>query len=95
LGDVTAVHVDAVRRAGFSLGFTAEPGAIRDGADVFTLPRVEVHAWDGSEVLAAKARGFLWPFKLTGLLRRTRKVREPVMMTEVGTTTTGRKRSVQ
>jgi peptidoglycan/xylan/chitin deacetylase (PgdA/CDA1 family) len=82
LGDVTAVHVKAVRRAGFKLAFTSMPGTIRDGTDLLTLPRVEAHSWDGPVVLSAKVCGTLWPFKLTDLLRRTKSGRWARLMTD-------------
>jgi len=40
--DISAPAAAAIRQAGFKAGFTAVPGAVRRGADPWTLPRVLV-----------------------------------------------------
>ena len=48
-GDYTSETVDMVRKAGFICACTSDPGVIRKGVDLFQLPRVEIHDWNGEE----------------------------------------------
>jgi len=73
LGHVNKAYREAVRQAGFSMGFTTDLGVLRPGLDPFGLPRIEAHGGDGAAVIAAKARGVLWPYRLTDALRRAKR----------------------
>jgi peptidoglycan/xylan/chitin deacetylase (PgdA/CDA1 family) len=68
-GDCSEELGAAVERAGYSVGFTIQPGALRagDGANRFLLPRVVVLGTDSPRRLRLKLRAAAWPY---GLQRR-------------------------
>src|SRR5262249_45764169 len=53
-GRADVAAVEAVRAAGYDVAFTLRRGRVRAGADVFRLPRVELHRGDGRARLLAK-----------------------------------------
>jgi peptidoglycan/xylan/chitin deacetylase (PgdA/CDA1 family) len=53
------------REAGYEVAFTVDWGVVGDGADPYTLPRVEIHASDTPRKLRLKLLAAGWP----GLLR--------------------------
>jgi peptidoglycan/xylan/chitin deacetylase (PgdA/CDA1 family) len=48
-GDHNGATVSAVRRAGFALACTADPGVVRPGIDPIRLPRIYIGNWSGDE----------------------------------------------
>jgi peptidoglycan/xylan/chitin deacetylase (PgdA/CDA1 family) len=70
LGEVPPIYVDAVKAAGYQRAVSSDLGLATGRSDPFLLPRVEVAGVDSPSVLLAKARGSLWPVRLTDRLRQ-------------------------
>jgi hypothetical protein len=53
--------VSAVRGAGYGVAFTTAWGSPRPGGDLYTVPRVEIHASDTPRKLRLKLALAGWP----------------------------------
>ena len=73
LGQVRQAYQRAVRRAGYDLGVTTDPGLAGEESPRYGMPRVEVSACDGPAMLRAKVEGNLWPQRLGQGLRSGRR----------------------
>ncbi len=63
------------KEAGYELAFTVDWGVVGDGADPYTLPRVEIHASDTPRKLRLKLLAAGWPGKLRDVFLRLMGVR--------------------
>jgi len=63
------------REAGYEVAFTVDWGVVGEGADPFTLPRVEIHASDTPRKLRLKLLAAGWPGKLRDTFLRLMGVR--------------------
>lgn len=77
LGWVPESYIEAVRRAGYSIGLTTDLDLATASADRLALPRVEACGQDSPAALLAKARGALAPQRFTDRLRASRRWRAP------------------
>ncbi len=69
LGEVTKDYARAVRKVGYQLAVTTDVALVKAGCDLFSLPRVEVHALDSPSSVLAKVSGRLAPYLVTERIR--------------------------
>lgn len=63
------------QEAGYEVAFTVDWGVVSDGADPYTLPRVEIHASDTPRKLRLKLLAAGWPGRLRDVFLRLMGVR--------------------
>lgn len=73
LGYVPPEYVNAVAAAGYRLAVTYDLGMVEPDTSPYRMPRIEAHAVDGPAAIRAKARGSLAPYRLTDLLRQSKR----------------------
>jgi peptidoglycan/xylan/chitin deacetylase (PgdA/CDA1 family) len=74
-GDWNPAIADLARRTGYEVSVTVDFGVARPGADLHSLPRIEVHAGDTPGKLKLKLMAAGWPVLLRGAFLRAMGVR--------------------
>jgi peptidoglycan/xylan/chitin deacetylase (PgdA/CDA1 family) len=74
-GEWSPALAAATREAGYEVAFTVDWGVVGEGADPYTLPRVEIHASDTPRKLRLKLLAAGWPGKLRDVFLRLMGVR--------------------
>jgi peptidoglycan/xylan/chitin deacetylase (PgdA/CDA1 family)/GT2 family glycosyltransferase len=75
-GSWSAAVADAVARAGYEVGFTADRGVVRKGLDRCALPRLELTAADTGLQLRLKLATAGWPRRLRRMVWRWAGIRK-------------------